>query len=181
MSEAVAERDPGPMARLRALQADPGAGRAILDELQDGETLIRLAKKWGLPRKEFLSAVAANAELTAQCRRVMELAGIELRMEGLDIVDEVEPEKGPVLKASLQAGYRERLSRDLNRPLFGKYTQHEHSHTVDLGEVLRRAREREVQGEEISQAPEAARLGTESPPFALHVLVSEYPPGKEPL
>ena len=179
MSEAVAERDPGPMARLRALQADPGSVQEILNALQDGETFPSLAKRWGLPKKEFLSAIAANAELTAHCRRVIELAGIWMRMEGLEIVDEATVEGAAVAK--LQADYRERLSRDLNRPLFGKFTQHEHSHTVDLGEVLRRAKEREVLGDEITQAPEAVRLGTESPPLALPALVSEYPPGKEPL
>lgn len=145
----------------------------ILARLQDGETLLGLVRAWKLPRHAFLSWIAANGELTDQCRRVRELAGIELRMEGLEIVDVATPETAPVAK--LQADYREKLSRDLNKPLFGKYTQHEHRHTFDLGERLRRARDRAegvidtevVPAIEVKQEPavEAAPDAVRTPPI----------------
>lgn len=137
------ETDPGPLARFLAVTADPMAPEIIVQRVAMGETLRDVAKSWGLPRLRFLAWVAANGDLTEQCKRVRELAGIELRMEGLDIVDEATPETAPVAK--IQSDYRERLSRDLNRPLFGKYTKHEHAHSLDWGERLRRARERVIE------------------------------------
>ena len=111
-----------------------------------GESLREIAAAWGLPYGRFLSWIAANGELSDRCRRVRELAGIELRFEGLEILDEVEPEKSAVAKAVAQADYREKLSRDLNRPLFGKQVQHDHTHRIDLGEQLRRALQRRRRG-----------------------------------
>lgn len=130
----------GPAARLRALQADPNAAGAILARVAEGATLLDLVAQWKLPRRAFLSWVAANGELTEQCKRLRELVGTELRMEGLDLVDEATPETAAVVK--LRADYREKLSRDLNKDLFGKYAKVEHRHSFDLGERLRRARDR---------------------------------------
>jgi hypothetical protein len=138
--------DPGPVARYNAVIADPTTPGEIVARLGGGESLKDIAKAWGIPYQRFLSWIAANGDLTEQCKRVRELAGIELRMEGLEIVDEMEGQVEPatVAAAKLRAEYRERLSRDLNRPLFGKLTQHKHEHTFDLGDRLRRARERVV-------------------------------------
>lgn len=117
--------DIGPMARLRLIQGDENAEREILGLIEQGKSFAQIAKEWGLPKKDFLFWVAANGELTEKCKRLRELAGIDLRMEGLDLVDEATVENAQVKK--LQAEYRERLSRDLNKPLFGKVVQHEHS------------------------------------------------------
>jgi hypothetical protein len=135
--------DIGPLARFAEVTADPTTPEVIVQRLAAGESLKQVATAWKIPYKRLLAWIAANGDLTEQCKRVRELAGIELRMEGLDIVDDATPETAPVAK--LQADYREKLSRDLNRPLFGKFTQHEHRHTVDLGERLRRARERVIE------------------------------------
>lgn len=144
MRDALA--DPGPMARFVALTRDETTPAVIVQRLTEGESLRDMASAWEVPYKRFLAWIAANGELTEQCKRVRELAGIELRMEGLDIVDAVEGAEEPaeVAAAKLRAEYRERLSRDLNRPLFGRVTQHKHEHTFDLGDRLRRARERSV-------------------------------------
>lgn len=111
----------------------------------------QIAVAWGIPYLRFLSWIAANGDLTEQCTRVRELAGIELRMEGLEIIDEATVDDVTVAKE--RALYRERLSRDLHRPLFGKFTAHTHEVTVDLGERLRRAKERLVE-----QEPEPERV-----------------------
>jgi hypothetical protein len=144
--------DIGPIARFAEVTADQTTPEVIVQRLAAGESLKQVATAWAIPYKRLLAWIAANGDLTEQCKRVRELAGIELRMEGLDIVDDATPETAPVAK--LQADYREKLSRDLNRPLFGKFTQHEHRHTVDLGERLRRARERVV--EQPSETPAVA-------------------------
>lgn len=152
-------QDPGPLARFGAVMADPLTPSVIVQRLSDGESLKEIATAWQIPYKRFLAWIAANGELTEQCKRVRELAGIELRMEGLEIVDGIENEIEPaaVAAAKLRAEYRERLSRDLNRPLFGKFTKHEHTHTIDLGDRLRRARERTI-----DLVPEAVTLGAVS-------------------
>jgi hypothetical protein len=138
--------DPGPVARFIDVVRDPQTPAVIVQRLSDGESLKDMASAWQIPYKRFLAWIAANGELTEQCKRVRELAGIELRMEGLEIVDEVEgAETGEAIAAAkLRAEYRERLARDLNKPLFGKQVKHEHTHTVDLGERLRRAKGRVI-------------------------------------
>ena len=153
MSALPEMRDPGPMARLAHVMADASTPEIIVQRLAAGESLREIAAAWRIPYKRFLAWIAASGELTEQCKRVRELAGIELRFEGLEIVDDATPETAPVAK--LQADYREKLSRDLNRPLFGKFTQHKHEHSFDLGEKLRRARERErvVDAEVIEEKP----------------------------
>lgn len=155
----VIEADPGPMARFAAVTADPRTPDVIVQRLAGGESLKEIARAWQVPERRFLAWIAANGDLTEQCKRVRELAGVELRFDGLEIIDGAAPETIAVAKE--QALYRERLSRDLNRPLFGKFTQHKHEVTFDLGERLRRAREREV-----PQEPDAATLGAVIAPTA---------------
>lgn len=152
--------DPGPVARFEAVVANPDTPVEIVARLSRGDDLKGIARSWSIPYKKFLAWIAANGELTEQCKRVRELAGIELRMEGLEIVDAVEGAESTeaVAAAKLRAEYRERLSRDLNRPLFGKHTQHTHEHSFDLGEQLRRARERVVEQSQqaaVEQKPDA--------------------------
>ena len=146
MNTALATVNEGPVARFAQVTGDPQTPDVIVQRLAEGETLRSLAKSWEIPYLRFIAWVAANSELTEQCKRVMELAGVELRMEGLEIVDAVEGAESSeeVAAAKLRAEYRERLSRDMNRRLFGKHTQHTHTHHIDLGERLRRARERMV-------------------------------------
>lgn len=138
--------------------ADPSTPDVIVQRLAGNETLKDIASSWKLPYKKFLAWIAANGDLTEQCKRVRELAGIELRMEGLEIIDEAAPETIAVDKE--RALYRERLSRDLHRPLFGKQVQHQHTHTHDLGERLRRALARE---KVIDQVPEPEKLVAPEP------------------
>jgi hypothetical protein len=138
--------NPGPLARFEVVIADPKTPDVLVQRLASGETLKEIAKAWEVPYRRLLAWVASSADLTEQCKRVLELAGIELRLDGLEIIDEADPETIAVAKE--QAAYRERLSRDLNRPLFGKHVRHEHKHTVDLGERLRRARERVIELQE---------------------------------
>jgi hypothetical protein len=146
--------DPGPVARFIDVVRDPQTPAVIVQRLVDGESLKDIAAAWQIPYKRFLAWIAANGELTEQCKRVRELAGIELRMEGLELLDGAAPDNIAVVKE--QAQYRERLSRDLNRPLFGKQVKHEHTHTVDLGERLRRAKGRVIEAEPAIVLPSAA-------------------------
>lgn len=112
--------DPGPAARFEEVIADPLTPERIVQRMVDGETLREMANSWKVPYKRLVTWVAGQSELSAQCRRAMELAGIEMRMDGLEIVDSAEPQANEIALAKLQAEYRERLSRDLNKPLFGK-------------------------------------------------------------
>ena len=134
-----------PTVRLQRELQNPDFPSQILARVAEGETLKEIAKSIGLPKTQFLMWVAANGDLSAACLRIRELAGVELRFEGLDIVDAATPEDVSVAK--LQADYRKDLSRDLNKPLFGKMVQHKHELGKDWGDRLRRARERVIEGE----------------------------------
>jgi len=129
----VLKDERGPAARLRALKKDEGAAREILALVQRGLTLPRIAKEWGLPERDFLFYVAANGELSEECRRVRELVGVDLRLEGLEIVDGATPETVGVAK--LRSEYRKDLSIAMNKPLFGPTLKVERSVsvTVDAG------------------------------------------------
>lgn len=137
--------DPGPLARMMTVMRDASAPDVIVQRLAAGESLKDIASSWGLPYQRFLAWIAANGELTEQCKRVREIAGVELRFEGMQILDDAKADKAEVQLAAEQAKYRERLSRDLNKPLFGRLTTHKHEVTIDLGERLRRARERVIE------------------------------------
>lgn len=150
---AVTTPNAGPLARFSEVTRDPQTPELIVQRLADGETLREIARGWGLPYTRFLAWVAGNAELSEQCKRVMALAGVEIRFEGLEIIDGATPEDVAVAKERAQ--YRERLSRDLNRPLFGKQVQHQHTHRIDLGERLRRARERVIDADVLPPASAA--------------------------
>lgn len=143
------------MARFVAVCEDPATPSIVVQRLMGGESLRDIARAWKIPYTRFMVWIAANGDLTEQCKRARELAGVELRMEGLEIVDSATPET--VAIAREQARYRERLARDLNRPLFGNVTHHKHEHTVDLGERLRRARERVI-----DQVAESVTIGADS-------------------
>lgn len=151
----MSDHDPGPLARFAAVVANPDTPAEIVARLGRGDTLAEIARAWGVPKLKFLAWIAANADLTEQCKRVMELAGIELRLEGLEILDSAAPETIAVAKE--QAQYRERMSRDFNRGLFGKHVKHEHQHTHDLGDRLRRARERVIEPDAVTVLPAEVR------------------------
>lgn len=153
----VSERDPGPLARFVALTGEASTPDVIVQRLSCGESLRQIADAWGVPYRRLLAWIASQGDLSEQCKRVRELAGTELRFEGLEIIDEATAMDVAVAKE--RALYRERLSRDLNRPLFGKQSVMKHEVTFDLGERLRRARERVV-----DQEPELVTTGTATPP-----------------
>lgn len=97
--------------------SDPLTPEVLVQRLGAGEKLSEIAADWQVPFRRLLSWVAGNAELSAKCLRAAGLAAIDLRMEGLELLDDSTPETLAVNKE--RAAYRERLSRDLNKPLFG--------------------------------------------------------------
>ena len=50
----AAEADPGPMARLEAVQADEGVPSVVFDRLAGGESLWDIGGDWGLPKGRFV-------------------------------------------------------------------------------------------------------------------------------
>ena len=146
-----------PSVRFAREAGDPGFAGRVLARVAGGETLREIARSLGLPRTQFLMWVAANGDLSEACLRVRELSGVELRYEGLEIVDGATVETVAVCK--LQADYRRDLSRDLNKPLFGKLVSHQHTVGKDWGDRLRRARERVIEVEVLpSEVPSVPEL-----------------------
>ena len=162
--------NPGPMFRLRQLKGEWPAGRdEVLAALRRGETLGEFARLRGIPRHEFLVFIAEHGEFSEECRRVREFAGTELWMEGVRLVDEaatavegsslenLELAKAQLEAAKAQSKVRMETARAFNRPLFGKQTTVVNV-SVDLGERLRRARERMavIEGEVLPEATKGA-------------------------
>lgn len=107
--------------RFEAMIVQPDAADTVISRLGGGETLKEIADAHGVPYRRLVAWIAGSAELSARAMRAAGLAAIDLRLEGLDILDGSNPDDIQVDKE--RALYRERLSRDLNKPLFGTETK----------------------------------------------------------
>ena len=108
--------------RFSDLIAQSETGEMLVQRLAGGETLAEIAAGLDVPYRKLISWIAGNADLSAKAMRAAALAGVDLRMEGMEILDgaDPDPKHGDLAKCIAQANYRERLSRDLNKPLFGE-------------------------------------------------------------
>jgi hypothetical protein len=83
---AVTHRDPGPLARLEAVKADPNTALTVFHRVADGETLKSIAKSWEVPRGAF--ALWFTTEHAALYEAALKVRADELAHEALDISDE---------------------------------------------------------------------------------------------
>ena len=147
---AAAGSDPGPMARLEAVKADQSTPSVVFQRVCDGETLREIAKAWGLPKGRFVEWF--TTEHSALYDRALQVRADELAHETLEIADGASPEDSAPRK--LRVDTRLKLAEKWDRQRYGKTMQHNHAHSFDLGDVLRRARERVIE-----QGPETVKLG----------------------
>lgn len=117
VSEAAA-RDPGPLARLWDVIADPATPGVLLQRSAAGESLGEIAKAWRIPRARFLAWIATQGDLSEQCRRAREIASHELVAEGLEIIDEANPETVAVAKE--RANYRLKVAKAYHPRVYGE-------------------------------------------------------------
>lgn len=103
--------------RFQEITRDPKTPDQILQRMAEGQTLNEIADAWDIPRTRLAAWVATQAELSDACKRIRETFGHELRMEGLDIIDEATPDDISVRRE--RAAYRERLSKAFNPKTYG--------------------------------------------------------------
>lgn len=164
MNDLPVEANPGPIARLESLKADASIPAQVFLRLCDGESLKQIARAWQVPKGPFvLWYMSVHRQLFDDAERVR---AQDLKAEALEISDEQNEVERPgggtfdpdVQRDKLRVDTRLKLLEKLDRERFGRFTKHEHTHTHDLGERLRRARERVIE-----QAPDAVTLGPVSP------------------
>lgn len=164
---AIEYRDPGPLARLEEVKADLSTPNVVFQRLCEGESLKAIAKAWAVPKGQFvLWFMTEHRQLFDDAERVR---AQDLKGEALDIADEqaeVVREAGgtfdpDVPRDKLRVDTRLKLIEKLDRERFGKQVQHQHTHTIDLGERLRRARERVIESTRAEALPAPATVTVE--------------------
>ena len=120
----------------------------------------------GLPRGRVLAFLAEHAGLSEAVKRVLEVQTHALVGEALDVADEqreVFREDGSaydpdVARDKLRVETRLKIAEKLNRGAYGRTVDHRHTHTVDLGDRLRRAMAREREGRVVAEQTAPALL-----------------------
>lgn len=134
--------DVGPLARFEALKLNAAAPDEIFHRLCNGDTLRAIADAWGLPKGMFVRwFMDTHKQLFDDAERVR---AQDLKAEALEHADSATPEDASAAK--LRVDVRLKLLEKMDRDRYGRHTQHTHTVTVDLGERLRRARERVLNG-----------------------------------
>lgn len=134
--------DVGKLARFEALKGSATAPDEIFHRLCNGDTLKSIADAWGLPKGMFVRwFMDTHKQLFDDAERVR---AQDLKAEALKHADSATPEDASAVK--LRVDVRLKLLEKMDRDRYGRHTQHTHTLTVDLGERLRRARERVLNG-----------------------------------
>lgn len=115
MSAAVAERDPGPMARLESQMADQAVPGIVFQRLCEGETLRDIAKAWMVPVGLFTQWFTEKHITLFDA--ALKVRADQLANEALVRADGAAPETVGVAK--LQADTRLRLAAQWDRARYG--------------------------------------------------------------
>lgn len=118
--------DPGPMARLESLKADPNAPEEIFARLTDPsapQTLDEIAKSWRLPRGRFVDWFTAEHAETYD--RALKVLGVALGHRVLALVDGATPETVGLVK--FQTDRYLRLAAHWHAERYSPKVEHKHS------------------------------------------------------
>lgn len=126
MAASLPVRDPGPMARLRDLQADPDAHEEIFRLLCDGKTLRKIASEWKLPKAAFADWVLSEKpELLNRARAVQT---DEFITELVPLLKDVTVENASAIKTRVDGFLK--LAGKWDRTRYGEHIKVER--TIDL-------------------------------------------------
>ena len=129
--------DPGPLARLREVTADPHAMSIIVQRITDAdapETLRDIAKSWRVPLGQLSLWITEDAARAEQYASALKLAGEMAALDVVKISDIATPEDVQVRKLQIDA--RKWYSAKLSRERFGESTEIKHTGNVSLLAVL---------------------------------------------
>jgi len=110
----IAERDPGPMARLEDVKRDEGAAQEVGRLLCDGMTLFQIARQWGVPKHLFADwFLAEHGEVFERAQRAL---GSEDMHEVVAIADG----EGDVARDRLKCDVRFKRASKFDRKRYGE-------------------------------------------------------------
>jgi len=119
-----------PTERWRAALARGETWDEVLQEVQGGKTLGRIAFERGWPRFRFRSYVLQDGELRAQYLAAREMAGDEVAVEGRELLKLATNKTLPVVNA--QANYDKWLASKWDRGTYGDSVRVEQAVEVTL-------------------------------------------------
>lgn len=119
-----------PAERWREGLARPGTWDEVLQEVQGGKTLGKIAQERGWPRLKFRNHVLLDAELRLQYFAAREMAGDDMAIEGKETIDNATIEGLAVAKA--QSDYRKWLASKWDRGTYGDSVRVEQALEVTL-------------------------------------------------
>ena len=158
--------DPGPLARLREVIADPMSMSIIVQRLTDGETLKEIAKVWQVPYGKLAEWVVEDRERSEKYNAALKIWADSLAQECVAIADEQEAvtkANGQVFDPDVQRDKlrietRLKLAGKWNRGVYGDATEVKHTGSVSLVALLSG-----IPRQEIDVTPPAALPAAEVP------------------
>lgn len=146
--------DPGPLARLEAVKADPLTMSVVVQRITDAdrpETLKDICRAWRVPYGKFCEWILDDRERAEKYSAALRFVAEAEAHAALAIADGVEPERDAVAKAKLQIDTRMRLASKWARDRYGESSEVRHTGQVSLVAVLSGM----PRGREIDVTPQA--------------------------
>lgn len=131
--------DPGPLARLEAVKADPLTMSVVVQRITDAdapETLKDICRAWRVPYGKFCEWILDDRERAEKYSAALRFVAEAEAHAALAIADGVEPERDAVAKAKLQIDTRMRLASKWARDRYGESSEVRHTGQVSLVAVL---------------------------------------------
>ena len=177
----VAPRDPGPMARLVQVKADPDVPSVIFQRLTEKETLPQIAKAWKVPKGRFVEWF--TTEHAGLYDAALKVLAADYAIDAMNAALAATPET--VAVAKLQSDVALKLASKFDRARYGEHVKVEREVSVlvdagllgTAGDLLRRIAERKASALDslseritrvIEQEPVSASAGggrLDSPPL----------------
>lgn len=155
---AIIHADPGPLARLRDVIADPSTMGVIVQRVTDAdqpETLKEIARSWKVPLGKLAEWITEDRERAEQYAGALRIASEQAALDSIRIADSapqqaVDPAGKPlfdeagkpilivpdVQRDKLRVETRKWLAGKLARDKFGEAIEHKHTGSVSLIAVL---------------------------------------------
>lgn len=121
LTDPLAARDPGPMARFEEFVAREGAMGEVAQRVMDGQTLKQIAKSLQMPYGRLAQWVTEDVKRAQQYAAATAIWADEEARRTVALADELGPDstKGEVSAVRVQIGARQFLATKLDRERYG--------------------------------------------------------------
>jgi predicted DNA-binding ribbon-helix-helix protein len=172
----AADRDPGPLARIESVKADPTTMDVIVQRLADGEhpeSLKDIARAWKVPYTNLAAWIIEDRERADRYSAALRFAAETFVHQAVPIADGAKPERDEVAKAKLQIEARKWVASKWDRSKYGESTEVKHTGAVSLVAVLSGLRGRELDVTPSADSPQPEATGALPAPVAVEQNVPE--------